>query len=277
VADPQVDTVVVAYPTFLHADLALHALRAGKHVVVEKPIAETYEEAHDMIDAARRAGRLLLVCQLRRFWPTYAEVKRFVASGEVGEVHRLTFDFQACWSWANRGWRIERPGGYFLDMHVHEVDLLSWWAGASPIGVMAAGQNQADREATVLLRYPNALGQISYSGRVPGKNYPTGSTSNVQVVGDDGWAEVALVGGTVRLTTCRGGTTSTIDRTIGEENAACWDRMWTDFTAALRNEAPPPLTPEEAGASLRAALAAVTAMEQPREVELPGPPVLYSA
>ncbi len=268
IESPEIDFVVVAYPTFLHGPLAIDALRAGKHVVVEKPIAETAEEAQAMVSAANESHRHVLVCQLRRFWPTYAAVKAFLHAEKAGRANRLTFDFQAHWSWASRGWRIQRPGGYFLDMHVHEVDLVSWWVGTSPLAVTGFGQNVAEREGAVLLQFPEALGQITFSGRIFGKTYPAGSTSAVQIACSGGWVEVEVADGTVTLTTNAHGVVERSQRGIGEENTVCWDRMWMAFSSAIAGDAPPPLTGAEATASLTTALAGVDAMQSGKVVDL---------
>lgn len=274
--DPDIAVVVIAYPTFLHASLAIEALRSGKHVVVEKPIAETTDEAQAMIEAAASAERQLLVCQLRRFWPTYAGIKQFVSDGEAGAPHRLMFDFQADWNWQNRGWRIARPGGYFLDMHVHEIDLLSWWAGVSPTAITGMGTNMADREGIVALRYPHAVGSVSFSGRVPGKPYPVGSTSQIHVVCERGAVDVSVAGGDVTLRRQIGDAVTTSRRSIAEETSASWDRMWSAFGQAITGAAPAPLTPQEAAASLASTLAAVDAMRGAQTIVLPQPPVVYS-
>lgn len=280
--DDAVDAVVVAYPTFLHAALTRDALLAGKHVIVEKPIAESVADAESMAHAALAANRQLLVCQLRRFWPTYAAVKRFIVDGGAGAVQRLTADFQADWSWVDRGWRIERPGGYLLDMHVHEVDLLSWWAGRSPVAVVAVGENRAEREATALFTFPSrgdgrgAFGQLSFCGRVTGKPYPAGSTTHFQIICAAGRAEVAVEGGSIRLTTVVHGETCLTERPIAEEMRTGWDAMWQAFGATLAGRQPAPLTPEEATASLASSLAAIDALSTARPVPLPGPIVPYA-
>lgn len=274
--DSDVDTVVVAYPTFLHASIALQALRAGKHVVVEKPIAGTVAEADEMIATATAASRSLLVCQVRRFWPCYSAMQRIIAGGTLGPVTRLAFDFQAFWHWRDRGWRIERPGGYFLDMHVHEIDLLSWWAGASPLSVSAAGDNVAEREGVVAVTFTQALGVLTFSGRVPGKTYPAASTTYAQVTGERGWAELLLAGGSSMLTVNADGGGERQERGIAEENRLGWDRMWTAFGATLNAGAPAPLLAQEASASLATTLAAAAELEKSSHRAAVMRPVAYS-
>ncbi|GAB2978922.1 Gfo/Idh/MocA family protein [Actinotalea caeni] len=88
VADDAVEVVVVATPHHLHAPMTLAALAAGKHVVVEKPMAATVAEAEAMQQAAEEHGRLLTVFQNRRWEPSFQIIREMVAAGEIGELWR---------------------------------------------------------------------------------------------------------------------------------------------------------------------------------------------
>lgn len=88
-ADDRVEIVVVATPHDLHALVAIAALEAGKHVVVEKPMAMTVAETDAMIAAARAHDRLLTVFQNRRWEPSFLLIREIVANGEIGEVWRV--------------------------------------------------------------------------------------------------------------------------------------------------------------------------------------------
>lgn len=85
-ADPEVDLVIVATPSHTHAAVTIEALQAGKHVVVEKPMATSLAEADAMIAAAREAGKVLTVFQNRRIDPEYLKVKEWLESGRLGNV-----------------------------------------------------------------------------------------------------------------------------------------------------------------------------------------------
>jgi scyllo-inositol 2-dehydrogenase (NADP+) len=89
VADDRVEVVVVATPHDLHAPIAIRALEAGRHVVVEKPMAMTRSETDAMIAAATASGRLLTVFQNRRWEPSFQLIRRLVADGEIGDVWRV--------------------------------------------------------------------------------------------------------------------------------------------------------------------------------------------
>lgn len=88
-ADDRVELVVVTAPTGLHAPLARAALEAGKHVVVDKPLAPTTAEALELRALAEDAGRILTVFQNRRWEPSFIRVREIVASGAIGEVWRV--------------------------------------------------------------------------------------------------------------------------------------------------------------------------------------------
>ncbi|AYY11641.1 gfo/Idh/MocA family oxidoreductase [Actinobacteria bacterium YIM 96077] len=86
VADPSVDVVVVATPSHTHLPLTVSALEAGKHVVVEKPMAQSTAEVDAMVDAASSAGRVVTCFHNRRFDPSFLTVRDILASGRLGEL-----------------------------------------------------------------------------------------------------------------------------------------------------------------------------------------------
>ncbi len=83
-ADPEVDAVYIALPVAMHADAAIAALRAGKHVLCEKPMAINFAEAERMVAEARAAGRLLGVAYYRRLYPKLMRAKQLIAEGAIG-------------------------------------------------------------------------------------------------------------------------------------------------------------------------------------------------
>ncbi len=266
--DANVDAVVIAYPTFLHEELALAAFAAGKHVVCEKPLSDSGASAERIAHAARVAGKLLLVAQLRRFWPPYDQLHHFARSGDAGSLVRATIDFQAEWDWSQRGWRVEHPGGYLLDMHVHEIDLLLWFFGTSPVSVWATGENRAEREGQVVIQFPTGYAVLSYCGRASGRTYPAGSLATYQLICTQGRAE-ASVTGEVHLEEWVAGVRHMDTRSpVGDVVRSSWDGMWGAFSRALHGAAPPPVDPEEAVANVRVACAALASMMSAQPIAL---------
>jgi predicted dehydrogenase len=121
-----VDVVDICLPTPQHREAAERAFAAGKHVLLEKPIALTLEDAGAITAAAERAGRLLVVGLVLRFWPEYVELRRIVDSGELGRplaAAALRLSPPPAWN----DWMIdpERSGGVCVDLMVHDFDTVS--------------------------------------------------------------------------------------------------------------------------------------------------------
>lgn len=159
--EPELDAVVICTPTHLHADLSERALRAGKDVICERPLATSAEDVRRVLDAARAAGRNLLVALNHRFRPDAVALRHFIESGDLGEI----FYMRA--AWLNRrvrqpthGWRRERAlagGGVLMDLGIQALDLALWSLGyPTPERVLAYTRSSTGEEvedsAVVLLR-----------------------------------------------------------------------------------------------------------------------------
>jgi UDP-N-acetyl-2-amino-2-deoxyglucuronate dehydrogenase len=130
VRDPRVAGVIICTPHDRHLPDALLALAHGRHVLIEKPIARTLDEADRMIAAARAAGRTLMVAENFRYMPAYRQVRAFIEQGTLGQLRELHV--------AARGfrrhvdWRLSREvmgGGALIDGGIHYVDNLRYWGG----------------------------------------------------------------------------------------------------------------------------------------------------
>lgn len=138
-ANPEIDAVDICLPTRLHAALTIEALRAGKHVLCEKPMAFTVEECREMEAAAKESGKQLLIGHCLRYWPHYVEAQKMIASGEFGKPLYARFHrFSGVPHWSN--WLVDgsQSGGAVLDMHIHDVDTALWWFG-KPDAISAKG------------------------------------------------------------------------------------------------------------------------------------------
>jgi predicted dehydrogenase len=123
--DPDVDAVAVTLPTPLHADTTIAALRAGKHVLCEKPMALDLAGCDHMIAAAAQTGRTLMIAHCIRFWPQYETISRLVADGRIGAVRFAKLARLASAPQYSEGnWLMDgaASGGALLDLHVHDVD-----------------------------------------------------------------------------------------------------------------------------------------------------------
>lgn len=136
-ADPEVDGVVICAPSIQHEPLAIAALEAGKHVLVEKPLALTADGAARVIEAAEKADRTLMVAMNNRYRPDVVALKPFLSGGELGEI------FFMKGAALNRKVRHVRPtwrhtpamagGGALMDLGVQTLDLCLWLLDYPPV------------------------------------------------------------------------------------------------------------------------------------------------
>jgi len=143
-ADPDVDLVDICTPTNLHEPMAVAALKAGKHVLVEKAIALETRAADAMVKAARRAGRLLMVAHVLPFVPPFAFAAEAIRSGKYGRLlaaHFTRVISRPDWS-ADIG-DASKTGGPAIDLHVHDTHFIGLVAGV-PAKVFSTGRVAAD-------------------------------------------------------------------------------------------------------------------------------------
>ena len=160
-ADPAVQAVVIATPVRSHYSLARAALKAGKHVLVEKPLAMTVPECRELEQLAGDAGLVLMVGHVFLFNSAVHTVKRYLQSGELGKVQyihsrrvnlgRVQGDINALWSFAP-----------------HDFSILNYWLDAAPIAVQARGFSYISEgvEDVVFctVEYPDSVGAHLHIG-----------------------------------------------------------------------------------------------------------------
>lgn len=153
IRNKHVDLVDVCLPTPMHLDFARRALKAGKHVMVEKPVARTYAEAKRLLKAADEASGMTMVGMCMRFWPGWTWLKDRVVDKQFGDVKAATFrrvanhpggafykDGDAC-------------GGALLDLHIHDVDFVQYLFGM-PKSVQSVGYSKiTDKVDHIVTRY----------------------------------------------------------------------------------------------------------------------------
>lgn len=152
IKDAGVDLVDICVPTFLHRELALAALDAGKNVFLEKPIARNVKEAQDIVAAAKRSGKCFSVGMCVRAWPEYRFAREYFKRGEAGKLVSANFrrlspniDGNGWENWFMRG---ELSGGALLDLHLHDADQVRYFFGR-PKAVSAFGAKGFRSDAAV--------------------------------------------------------------------------------------------------------------------------------
>lgn len=158
--DPAIEAVYVASPVALHAPQAIASLRAGKHVLCEKPVAMNYPEAESIVAAARETGPLLGVAYYRRLFPKLQRTRQLIAEGAVGKPVLVEAN---CHSWLpikERSWLWDPTlsgGGPLYDIGSHRIDALNFLFGrpvrATGLLSNAVHQLAVEDSATVLIDY----------------------------------------------------------------------------------------------------------------------------
>lgn len=123
--DPKIDLVDICLPPSLHPEVAVAALKAGKHVLVEKPIALETADARRMVKAAEAAGRQLLIAQVLPFFPEYAFARQAIASGKYGKL--LGGHFKRVIAdplWMKDFYDPQSVGGPVVDLHIHDAHFI---------------------------------------------------------------------------------------------------------------------------------------------------------
>ena len=177
VADSAVDAIYIALPVALHASAAITALRAGKHVLCEKPMAMDFAEAERMVAEGQSSGRLFGVSYYRRLYPKLLRAKQLIAEGAIG---RPLLAEANCHSWleiAGREWLVDPAlsgGGPLYDIASHRIDAMNFLFGkperACGLLSNAVHRIAVEDSATVLMQFTggvHAVVDVRWNSRVP--------------------------------------------------------------------------------------------------------------
>ncbi|MFM9106553.1 MAG: Gfo/Idh/MocA family protein [Chloroflexota bacterium] len=194
--DPKIDAVDICLPTPQHREVTEAALDAGKHVLLEKPIAMTLEDA-DALVAREQDGPVLMIAHVLRFWAEYMEIARRAQSGAIGAPRAgLATRRQPFPAWSALFSRSDLTGGAVIDMMIHDYDALNWIFGA-PLAVTAHGEvnprsGGIDR-VQALIEYPDGATAMVDGGMMMPESYPF--SSRIEVLGERGALEYAFRAG----------------------------------------------------------------------------------
>lgn len=263
------DAVVICLPTDLHAMAAETALKAGRAVLIEKPMTRSLAEADYLVDLSRQTGSLLVPGHVVRFFADYEQMHNLVAGGAVGKIATVRMRRGGKAPTGSDGWfqNAERSGGVLLDLAVHDFDWMIWTCG--PVVEVNArslrlGPNPpdvpGDYALTTLTFASGAIGHMEATWLDP-----SGFSVNVEVAGQEGVVAFDSRGAAgLRVHTAAGSTAAT-PRADGDDP---YFRQMTAFVAAVRGEAPPAVRAEEGRHALAVALAAMESAQTGQPVRV---------
>ncbi|HZZ63225.1 MAG TPA: Gfo/Idh/MocA family oxidoreductase [Roseiarcus sp.] len=251
ISDPSIDAISNTLPTHLHAEYTTAALKAGKHVLLEKPFALTAGDCDGMMAAQKESGKVLLVAHVLRFWGEYVSLVEFVQSGKLGRplsavaTRRSQLPGWADW-FLNPAW----GGGAVLDLCVHDFDVMNWIFGA-PKSVYARGRQLEPglwNNVHATIDYGDAEGFVEGSESMP-EGYPFTMALNVACEGGivefnfrAGGVSVEM-GGSNSLVAYEPGKSFVLEAKPGD----AYDNQAAYFVDCVRNgRAPTVGTPEQA-------------------------------
>lgn len=269
-----VDAVVLCTPNRLHEEQAIRALEAGKHVLVERPLALTAEGASRVVSAAERTGRILAVGLPHRFRPEVVALRDFIAGGELGEP------FAVRGSWLTRptpalrsGWRRARHmagGGALMDLGIAALDLCLWVVGYPSVKRMSCVLSRHDEEvedsATLMAE---SVEGMALTLEVSTRYFSADDRYYLRVMGEEGSASLPpleiyqqLGGRPIEVTPRQ-------PKPRGGENAYtnAYRRLLDDFVRCVSGQAEPEI-PREQPALMGLIESAYRAAEHGREVEV---------
>jgi predicted dehydrogenase len=262
IADPAIQAVIVVTPPGSHLEITERCLRAGKHVLVEKPLELTIERAEQLVRAGRQANRKLGVVLQHRFRPASLRLRSAVDTGELGTITAAWMLVpwwrpQTYYDEPGRGTMARDGGGVLMTQAIHTLDLFRSLVGVEKVLAAQAvttptHQMETEDFASALVRLGNgAPGTIIATTAA----YP-GATERIEITGTRGSA--SMVGGSLRLSTIDGGAENMEAEGPTGSGAGIMDfpndahrAVLADFLDAIEQDRDPLVTGEEALASQR--------------------------
>jgi predicted dehydrogenase len=272
VNDPDVDAVVVAVPTPLHAKAALAAIEAGKHVLCEMPLAASFEQVDEMIDAADKKGVFLMPGLTFRFTPNYVKAKAMLDAGDIGKPSAVLYrefipasDLAGQWPADSWMWKVDESGGPLYTLAVWSIDLFRWLFDTEIVDVQAAVKytvlekfgGTLGYDACATLKLANGVvGSLQYSGSVT----HSASSSALELVGDS--THVIKAAGNDKVTLFSEDPTKT-EWDVKQPGAGMWGHLQQDeyFVRCIREGQAPEITPGDGRKAMEIALKIATSRE----------------
>jgi predicted dehydrogenase len=248
IADPNVDLVSVCTRTDTHVELCIRAMEAGKHVIVEKPVALTADEVRRVAGVARATGRRCMPAMCIRYWPAWRWLRDRIVDRSQGGCRSATFQRLA----PMPGWSTNffangaKSGGALIDLHIHDADFVRWCFGP-PREVCSAGRMGAGAidHVTTMYRFASDHKPTHVVAEGAWDHHPRFAYRMRYVaVFDDATVDFDI-GRTPQLLLCRGGTSEAVQL----DPLSGYDLQTRALLAALTGKPHDPLpTLEEAAA-----------------------------
>jgi myo-inositol 2-dehydrogenase/D-chiro-inositol 1-dehydrogenase len=285
--DPAIEMVTITAPNRLHAHMAIDIARSGKHVICEKPLCLTLDEADEMIEVCRRAGVLLFYAEELFFTPKYVKAKEMADQGAFGQVYLVKqsekhFGPHSDWFWDLS----QSGGGVLMDMGCHGIAFCWWFLGRPKIKSVYAhlathihsGKTRGEDDSLCILEFENgAAGLVENSWARRG-----GMDDRVEVYGEGGVTYANLHMGNALPTYSEYGFGYAVEKAPSTKGWSypVFDELWNygfpqemrHFARCVRGKETPEATGEDGRIVLETIFAAYASAGQGRKIELPHVP-----
>ncbi|MET0179277.1 MAG: oxidoreductase, partial [Novosphingobium sp.] len=282
-AEPGIDLVVVSSPDDLHAEHGLMALRAGKHVLVDKPFATTLADARRLADEAEARGLILTVFHNRRWDADFLTLERIIGEGRLGRIVQFESRFDRWRPTPAAVWKEARPGGSWFDLGPHLIDQALCLFGPPQAITADLATLRPDAPAFdyfhATLRYPG-LRVILHSSKLVadhGLRFAVHGTRGSWIKHGTDPQEAASLAGALPGDDSWGRDASAGVFTPGNAEAGAgplpsrngdYRLFWNALAAAIRGEGPNPVPAAEALRVMQVLEAGLRSSDERREVEL---------
>jgi len=282
--EKDIEMVTIAAPNYLHAQMTIDIAKAGKHVVCEKPLCMTLEEADEMIDVCKRQGVLLMYAEELFFTPKYVRAKQLAEEGAFGKVYLVKQSEKHFGPHSPWFWDVERSGGgVFMDMGCHGIAFCYWFYNRSPIksvycqmGTYVHGEiTKGEDNSLCILEFENggvALIEDSWARR-------GGMDDRIEVFGSDGLTYANLHMGNALITYSEVGYGYVVEKAPSSKGwtFTTYEELWNygfpqemaHFARCVRGKEEPQATGEDGRVVQEVLYAGYESARTGRKVELP--------
>ena len=183
--DDTVDVVYIGTPHTLHHPNAIDAMRAGKHVLCEKPITTNEDEAKELAQIAKDNGVFLMEAVWTYFLPAMQKAKEWVRAGRIGEIKHIKTDFgyPVPYSPDQREWDVSLGGGVLLEMGIYPIAITHFFTEVDPLKMFATASfapNGVERDVTMVFNFENCVASL-------GTSFDCRLRNAAHIVGTDGY------------------------------------------------------------------------------------------
>lgn len=303
--DPDIDFVIVATPPSTHAEIVINAIKAGKHVLVEKPIASSLEDADEIIKVSSKSDVKVMLAENERFNIIYTSAYKMLKAGKIGNPFFIRANRRSCCVWwkepeltsNNWFWDHEKGGGPIVEQCIHEIHLSRWFFSDEAIRVYSEGNSFVKKikcgdTAVIVIRFSKGgIAVIDTTFAMPDA-HPF--DKEIEILGTRGFLEMSNLRSSLIIHSSEGGVSQFMEDNITSVNLEeLKDDMWlklikksgktrvpidfgenhinelTYFIDCIKNDKEPVVSVRDGRRDLEIALAAHLSINLHKPIDLP--------